>query len=38
VLTLLLALVVDFVLVLLRNLLTPWERAGKAPAVEVAAG
>ncbi|WP_432847380.1 ABC transporter permease [Amycolatopsis sp. CA-161197] len=31
VLTLLLALVVDVVLVLLRNVLTPWERAGRAP-------
>jgi osmoprotectant transport system permease protein len=36
VLTLLLALVVDFVLVLLRNLLTPWERAGKAPKLDTA--
>ncbi|MFE0024588.1 ABC transporter permease [Amycolatopsis sp. NPDC059021] len=38
VLTLLLALVVDLVLVLLRNVLTPWERAGKAaPVLEGAA-
>ncbi|WP_037355541.1 ABC transporter permease [Amycolatopsis orientalis] len=36
VLTMLLALVVDLLLVLLRNLLTPWERAGRAPAAEVA--
>ncbi|WP_409185252.1 ABC transporter permease [Amycolatopsis sp. VS8301801F10] len=36
VLTMLLALVVDLLLVLLRNLLTPWERAGRAPAEEVA--
>ncbi|MFI5608802.1 ABC transporter permease [Amycolatopsis sp. NPDC051903] len=38
VLTLVLALVVDGVLVVLRNALTPWERAGRAPvAAEVAA-
>ncbi|GAA4546057.1 ABC transporter permease [Amycolatopsis samaneae] len=37
VLTLLLALVVDLVLVLLRNVLTPWERAGKTPVLEGAA-
>ncbi|WP_020665025.1 ABC transporter permease [Amycolatopsis benzoatilytica] len=37
VLTMLLALVVDLLLVLLRNLLTPWERAGRAP-VEEGAG
>ena len=36
VLTMLLALIVDLLLVLLRNLLTPWERAGRAPAAEVA--
>jgi len=36
VLTMLLALVVDLLLVLLRNLLTPWERAGRAPVPEVA--
>ncbi|WP_409462681.1 ABC transporter permease [Amycolatopsis sp. GA6-003] len=36
VLTMLLALLVDLLLVLLRNLLTPWERAGRAPAEEVA--
>ncbi|MGW7539435.1 ABC transporter permease [Amycolatopsis sp. NPDC054798] len=35
VLTMLLALIVDLLLVLLRNLLTPWERAGRAPAAEV---
>jgi osmoprotectant transport system permease protein len=37
VLTLLLALVVDVVLVLLRNVLTPWERAGRAPVLAEAA-
>jgi osmoprotectant transport system permease protein len=36
VLTMLLALIVDLLLVLLRKLLTPWERAGRAPAEEVA--
>ncbi|GAA1023437.1 MULTISPECIES: ABC transporter permease [Amycolatopsis] len=36
VLTMLLALIVDLLLVVLRNLLTPWERAGRAPAAEVA--
>ncbi|WP_406638050.1 ABC transporter permease [Amycolatopsis sp. WGS_07] len=36
VLTMLLALIVDLLLVFLRNLLTPWERAGRAPVTEVA--
>ncbi|MFD2471053.1 ABC transporter permease [Amycolatopsis silviterrae] len=36
VLTMLLALIVDLLLVVLRNLLTPWERAGRAPVAEVA--
>ncbi|GAB3369670.1 ABC transporter permease [Amycolatopsis echigonensis] len=36
VLTMLLALIVDLLLVLLRNLLTPWDRASRAPAAEVA--
>ncbi|MET7989963.1 ABC transporter permease subunit [Amycolatopsis sp. NPDC005232] len=37
VLTLLLALVVDVVLVQLRNVLTPWERTGRAPVLAEAA-